>query len=380
MQPRFLHYRRSGNIIVLTSLLMVAMVGMLAFAVDLGYVQVVGTELQRAADAAAIAATWELMDQNLLTNTYNPAVAEQNARNFAAEYAQRNLVGGTASNLAVEDVVIGHLMNPSNPAEAINTGYAGPSNAVQVRVRRTAAENGEIPLFFARALGVNSLPNQAAATAAFMDNFSGFKPPSNGNNLGVLPFALDQYTWNRLLQGIGTDFWTWDPVEQRVKPGPDGVLEVNLYPQDTGAPGNRGTVDIGSSNNSTADIARQILHGVSPADLARLGGELKLNEEGKLYLNGDPGISAGMKDELASIKGKPRTILIFSDVTGPGNNATYTIVQFAGIRIMEVKLTGSMSSKRVIIQPAFVEEQGGIPSDDPEKKSYFVTSPVWLVR
>ena len=62
------------------------------------------------------------------------------------------------------------------------------------------------------------------------------------------------------------DDWTWDQDTLSVRSGPDGKYEVNLYPQGTGSPGNRGTVDIGSSNNSTADIARQILYGVTPAD------------------------------------------------------------------------------------------------------------------
>ena len=81
-------------------------------------------------------------------------------------------------------------------------------------------------------------------------------------------------------------------------------------------------------------------------------------------MNGDTGISAGVKDELESIKGKPRIVPIFSQVTGPGNNAMYTIIHFAGVRIMEVKLTGKQSGKRVMAQPANVIARGGIPSPE----------------
>jgi hypothetical protein len=228
-------------------------------------------------------------------------------------------------------------------------------------------------------LGLNSLPEEAVATAAYLDRIAGFKSPPSGCTLGILPIALDQETWNLLLQGGGTDDWTWDSVQKCVRSGPDGIREINLYPQGIDAPGNRGTVDIGSSNNSTADIARQIVHGINAEDLAALGGELRFNAEGKLYLNGDTGISAGVKDELASIKGKPRVIPLFSNVEGPGNNATYTIVKFIGIRIMDVKLTGSASSKHVIIQPAIVKILDTIPSDG-AATSDFVYSPVWLVR
>ena len=119
---------------------------------------------------------------------------------------------------------------------------------------------------------------------------------------------------------------------------------------------------------------------ISAEDLQYLGGSLQLDADGHLTLQGDPGISAGIKDELASIKGQPRIIPVFDQVTGPGNNARYRIVQFAGVRIMDVKLTGSMSSKRVTIQPANVLAVGGIPSPGSNRTSRFVYSPVWLVR
>jgi hypothetical protein len=66
-------------------------------------------------------------------------------------------------------------------------------------------------------------------------------------------------------------------------------------------------------------------------------------------------------------------------VTGPGNNATYTIVRLVGIRILEVKLTGKMSGKRAIIQPANVVINGGIPGTNSTTSS-FVYTPAWLVR
>ena len=106
----------------------------------------------------------------------------------------------------------------------------------------------------------------------------------------------------------------------------------------------------------------------------------ELEENGELFLNGDTGISAGVKDELESIKGEHKVIPIFRTVVGPGNNATYTIVAFVGIRIMDVKLTGKMSSKRVPFQPANVVIKNAVPGNDSTQTSYFVYSPVWLVK
>ncbi len=100
-----------------------------------------------------------------------------------------------------------------------------------------------------------------------------------------------------------TDNWNYNS-SGAVVAGTDGIREVNLFPQGTGSPGNRGTVNIGASNNSTATLCRQIVYGISPEDLAHYpNSELKFDSNGHLYLNADPGISAGCKDELASIIG-----------------------------------------------------------------------------
>jgi len=365
---------------------MVALFALIAFAVDIGYMQVAKVELQRTADAAAIAAAWELIKPETSTSSDN-SLQVGNARTKAVQFAAANpvltaapIVDGNNNNSADGDVVVGYLSDPSNPSVTLDTMLPSQANAVTVKVRKTSTSpNGSVPLFFARVLGVQSENMQASATAALLNNFGGFKAPTNGTNLQILPFALDKDTWDDMLNGGGTDTWRWDTDQQRVVSGSDGVHEINLYPQGTGSPGNRGTVDIGGANNSTADIARQIVYGISNGDLAQMGGELKFNAQGRLPLNGDTGISAGVKDELASIIGQPRIIPIFESVAGPGNNALYQIVEFAGVRIVDVNLTGKMSSKRVIIQPAKVLAIGGTPAAGPQK-SWYVYSPAWLVR
>ena len=97
------------------------------------------------------------------------------------------------------------------------------------------------------------------------------------------------------------------------------------------------------------------------------------------------GLRAGLAVDVPIIPkrlnvfGRFGIIPVFSSVTGPGNNAQYTIVEFVGVRLLEVKLTGSMSSKKVIIQPANVYSRGAIPGGN-SGTSQFVYSPVTLVR
>jgi Flp pilus assembly protein TadG len=365
--------QRRGAITVLTAMLSVVLLGFVAFAVDVGYVLSTKQELQRAADAAALASCWEYVEN--MANEETAETAVTNGRATASEIVLQNKVAGVnplinqnVANGATGDLVFGRVTSVYGNGE-LTTASPDQYNAVRVKVRRDSTLNGEMPFFFARVFHRQSMGLNAEATAAFIRSVSGFRTPSD---------ALDLDTWEALLDGDASDNWAWDPETKTISEGPDGVLEVNLFPQGTGSPGNRGTVDIGSSNNSTADIARQIVYGISPSDLAHHGGSLDLGEDGEMELNGDTGISAGVKDELASIKGKPRLIPIFSSVCGPGNNAEYTIVHWAGIRIMDVKLTGAMNQKRVIVQPAAFLLQGAIESS--EETSDFVYSPVVLIK
>jgi hypothetical protein len=143
-------------------------------------------------------------------------------------------------------------------------------------------------------------------------------------------------------------------------------------------PGNRGTVDFGGLNNSTADLARQIRYGMNDDDWAALADqgitELRWDTE-PLSIQGDTGLSAGIKDDLESIKGQPRAIPLFSSVSGPGNNAIYTIVRFVGVRIMYVKLTGSPAQKTVVVQPAPFSDFSVIPGEVEITPDSIMTSP-----
>jgi Flp pilus assembly protein TadG len=369
---------RKGTITVLAAIMSIVLVGMVAFSVDLGFVLSAKDELQRSADSSALAACWEFGKQ--LGKGSSSTVAANAARATAVQYAALNKVTGHPMTLnGTGDVTFGYIADFKNANSPFQTNTPNAFNAVKVRLSKNSESNGEVPYFFARVFGLDGQSLSSEAVAGMVKDVKGFKAPSDGSTLGILPYALDLQTWNNFIANVGTDVYRWNATTKQVEAGSDGLVEVNLFPQGTGSPGNRGTVDIGSSNNSTADIARQILYGISPADLAYMGGTLAFDANGKLILNGDTGISAGVKDELTSIKGQPRIIPIFESVTGNGNNAQYTIVKWQGIRIMNVKLTGSMSQKNVMIQVAPVMAKGAIPSPTTGTSSY-VYSPVVLVQ
>lgn len=382
------NHRRHGAVAVLACVLMVALLGMVAFAVDLGYLATSQSELQRSADASAIAACNQLIYRGTPGTPVNLATNVQNAPVVAGQYAGWNKVCGSGPSLGSSDSVVGYIANPTQSGGAINTGAnQNLFNAVQVTVRRSSSENGQVPTFFGKVFGVNGTNASATATAAFISNVGGFGIPqtsSGQGNVMLLPFALDQQTWNSMLAGdtsVSTDVWNYNSSGAVVS-GSDGIREVNLFPQGTGSPGNRGTVNIGVSNNSTATVVDQILNGISPAEMAMYpNSQLTFDSNGHLYLGANPGISAGFKSALASIIGQTRCIPIFDAVTGNGNNAQYEIVAFVGVRIMAVDLTGSMSSKHLTVQPALVHTRGVLPNTTSTTTTgYYIYTPVFLVK
>ena len=168
--------------------------------------------------------------------------------------------------------------------------------------------------------------------------------------------VFDLPSWEAKSNGSGSDNYAYNPTTKQVTSGSDGIREIDLYPYGNQAltPGNRGTVCLGASNNSTATLNRQILYGLNANDLSYYPNNTLTCGTGTLSLKGNPGLSAGIKAALESIIGQTRAIPIFTEVTGQGNNTTYTIVKFVGIRILHVQLTGG--NKVVVAQPALVSD------------------------
>lgn len=364
---------RRGAAAVFGLFLILSLIVMMGVTLDLGNIRVAQSEMRRAADSAAMAGCWEMHD----VDSANPDSSDYRLKTAASEgangIAYHNLVGQGAPQLSSADVLIGEYDGSTQQFDPSSSDR----NAVRVTLRRNSWVNGELPLFFGSLTGRETQELHTTATAAMFSQIIGFNHPESDESHGILPIALDWFTWMDAVNGVSSDVFAFRG--NAVGGGSDGVSEANLYPQGTGSPGNRGTVDIGGDNNTTNDLARQVLYGISRQDLIDLGKPLAFDGNGELELNGDTGISAGIKDELATLIGKTRIIPIFTKVRGNGNNAMFTIVRFEGVRILDVKLTGPKNKKRVIIQPAKVLARNTIIDFDASSSSHLVT-PVMLVE
>lgn len=359
-----IHHNRRGTVIVLAACMMVVVIGIAAFTVDFALVNVTKGQVQNAADSSAHAAMQELISGLGPGATRTPGYAASEAEDAAAEMTARFRSGDRESTQlsAERDVRFGCRSWNSGTNEWQLDWGATPYNMVEVTVRRTTAANAPLGAVFAQILGHNSFDIEARAVASVAPTTGFYLPEDSTATIDILPIALDLTTWNSLLAQIYdqtnsgfSDQHRYDSASGNVSNSSDGVPEVNIYPDANSAmpSGNRGTVDIGSPNNSTADLKRQIQYGINSSDLNWFpNGELRFNDDGVLFLNGDTGISAGIESALKSIVGHVRAIPIFIEVSGPGNNAQFTITRFVGVRIMAVKLTGGPSQRYLRVQPA----------------------------
>jgi Putative Flp pilus-assembly TadE/G-like len=133
--------QRRGNVVVLSAFLMMALMAMVAFAVDIGYIAEAHTQLQRSADASALAAACKL-----------PNLAQ--ATLAATNTANQNKTSITPA-LKSSDIVFG-FWNRRTSTFTSPKPVGRPYNAVKITLRRTAANGNALGLFFGRFLGRNT--------------------------------------------------------------------------------------------------------------------------------------------------------------------------------------------------------------------------------
>lgn len=355
---------RRGTVIVLAVAMLLVVMGIAAFTVDFGLLNVTKGQAQNAADSAAHAAMQELVKGIGPGATVTSQIAQENAGETARQMVQRFRTGDVNSTqLSVtRDMRFGRRSWDSTNGAWVQEWGVTPYNLVEVSVRRTKAADAPLGSVFSRVFGYDSFDVEAKSVASVAPT-TGFSLPSGSTStISIIPIALDLTTWNNLLAQIYDDTpngfqdqHRYNSITDDVSTGSDGIPEVNIYPDANSAmpPGNRGTVDIGSPNNSTTDLKRQIVSGINAYDLSFFpNSEIRFNSQGVLYLNGDTGISAGIESSLKAIIGNVGAIPIFITVSGPGNNAEYTIVKFVGVRVMAVKLTGGPTQRYLRVQPA----------------------------
>lgn len=316
---------RRGAVLVLLTLLMIPLMAMVAFSVDHGYLRKVECDLQRSADAAALAAVQDLVPATDGTQDLSKV------RNAVRQYVALNL----DSSFQVEDsdIQIGRY-DPATIYSNVTLLNTGVFDTVRVTLRRDGTVNSRVPLFLAPLLGTQTGSVTATATAVLQ------RASLLPTGADVLPFAVPENVWDA--QGMGEQWSIYG----------DGQIA-----DDDGnhIPGNWGTVDVGSTDNSTSDQNAQILDGLRQSDLNALydDGRIATNQyidaTQTVSMQSDTGLSTGLKNSVIPIEGQMRVIPIYDSSSGtPGNNLEINIVKWGVVRVISSTWNGSKNTHVVI--------------------------------
>jgi Flp pilus assembly protein TadG len=269
---------RRGNVALITLVSLTALLMLVALAVGYAGLWEARGALENAADAAALAAAGDLVDDRaLLANPSVQVALIQNARADAVAYAASNLVLGeplvldpNPTNAPDGDLVFGLV----DPARGLAFAAAGdvseptnPSvlavNAVRVVARRTGDRGNPAGLPLGRWLGTSSADVLAAATAFLDRDVIGFRSTA-GRPLPVVPLALlsdptgaNPLAWEAQAAN-GPDALQFDRASRTFAPGSDGLREVQVQLARNGCLLEAGVTTV-------LDASAQVVAGVPPA-------------------------------------------------------------------------------------------------------------------
>ena len=351
--PSAVRLRRKGVIVPLTAVLLVFLLGLGAFAVDVGWMAVTQSELQNAADVAALAAAGTLMDgyvdYNLPGNSANQASiltsAQAAARTKAKEYAGYNGAGGLSSlTLLDADVEFG-TTNTSGAYSAYGPGSAYP-NTIKVTLRRDSTANGTLNLFFGKVLGKSTTDLTATASATI------YEAAINTIPGGTLPVTYNVNDWNNFV-ATGKD------PDGTISKASNGYPELQVYPS-VKAPGNFGWLSMDNQTVSASTLRSWIDDGVPQSDIDKLVADgllpLSAHDTTKWDWQGKTGFTASGVMDVNTYVGKSFVLPLHKPYssseagTGQGSNYFYNIVEFVGVRIM----MPDKINREIVVQPAAI--------------------------
>lgn len=345
---------RRGVVIPFVALLLIPLLGMMAFSIDIGYAVEVRAALVNATDAASLAGVqqlygpyqqWAAASANAKGSIVSNAITL--AKATATAVAKANKAGGSAVQLVAGDVDVGYT-------DAKGNYYSGnqgtiPStafpNTVMVTARRDNSSlpnsNGELSLFFGPIMGKSSLALTASATAmayeGVITDFNSIK----GVNGTLLPVAVDMSLWS--------DFYKNGVNSQYADPNaPSGTAWLQIYPGGTGASMD-GLLSLDGSKAASNGYysggppnGGWIQNGPTSTDIANLrsAGDLPLPSSGagQTWSSG-PGMKSDLLSDfqaLITTPPTPRLLPLFdpnSSGTKGGGNGTYQIVYFVPVYV-----------------------------------------------
>lgn len=362
--------RRCGAIAPLTCVLLVLILGMVAFAVDVSYMVLTAAELQNVADSAAMAGANKLGDSFVLYSMPTQTTANKTtlrsgavttATSTAQTYATYNNAGGVRMTLLSSDIECGYTDSTGayTSYSSNNTNYP---NTVKVTARRDSSANNPLSLFFAPVLGISTMNMTATATASlYAGTINSFKVGTV--NSGMLPVALDVNDWNTFVR-TGAD------KGGNINRDASGNPQMQIYGTVNQSPqlGNFGLISLNDSHVGSSTINSWIDNGMRPSDVQALlaNGLIPLSSHNANSWDwlGETGFQSDDAQSINDYVGKTFMLPLYKPYVpsndpsiyqagvGNGSSFAYNIVQFVGVKIMPA----NRDNREVWIQPADVSD------------------------
>lgn len=323
-RPHFLRNRR-GVAMIFVAVAILALVGLLALAVDIGRVRVAKTDLQVATDAAARAAAYHVRGDLSVARDKAVAVAAENT-----------CLGDPVALDWQSDIIFGHWYTDSRRFVA----GGAPLNAAQVTAHRDSARSSAVPMAFASVVGKSSMDVQATATAVQL----------GGRTVRWGIVGIDSISMTGIASTDSYD--STKGIYSRQTPGDHGdTLSNGSYSQTGNVVINGVASYVAGQNppiNATGGVeemdAPQEFPKVDPGNAAYLNDNAKiatyLDSKGNLTISGNRGITL------------PAGTYFLHDLTMTGNAQLFTAGQVKIYVTGEVSLQGTVES--VSHQPADV--------------------------
>jgi hypothetical protein len=387
--------RRRGATIPLFAILLVPLMGMLAFSIDIGWIALVKTDLQTAADAAALAGSEKLQalyvnymtaglpgsqlsKGSILTTATTNTGTWDSPMYTAEQFGSYNKAGNVSIHVRDEDVSFSFMDANGNFVQnywAVGLTGGGFPNSIKVTTRRDNIKNTPVSLFFGPLFGFNKKELQATATATIysgdVTSLQVIQGVTDQSSIRphILPLALDLNIWTQFYQtGLSPD--------GLVHVDANGKPELFVYPlgptstfsTPTNTPGSFGLLDVGPPSTDSPAFRNWIDNGQTPNDIKYLinQGLVPVSVSAPQQWTVGPGLKSTLQPDFYSQMSVPNLIPLFIPASAPagytslstgsyvaasaqGSNATYAIVGFAGVAISQADAGGS--NMNISIQP-----------------------------
>ncbi len=375
MTPTSHHHRthsasRRGTLLPAIAFALLVVGGALALVLNALWKDAASVELRTAAEAAALAAAAEYLDDAHLAAVVNTEILMQGARLRAAEVASANRVAGQPLVLNPEplgDVIFGtRLFQPQSVESVFLESTENPELTPDVvEVRATLMRSGGNPLrLFLPGVTGHPVAEAFALVQVAFDNKIEFFRPTPGTTVPCLPMGIlardpmdkrtDTWAVN-IEQRQGGDAFRFDEETREVLPEPDGIPEIVLRSVPLNGIGLEGNVQMLDFRNDLRDkqLTAQIAGGLNQEALAEWGGSLPAVEAFDITASGN--LTDPLQTALENLIGQQRLCLLYEPLQGLSIPSWSQVrcVGVVAIRILSVQPDGNETAT-LIVQPTIM--------------------------